>query len=76
METNREAEKTEQYITTSEAAQHLRFHDETIRRWITRDGCPALPAGGSWRLRLSEIEAWLRQRGQGRRRFVRREEGA
>lgn len=70
METSREAENPEQYITTNEAARRLRFHDETIRRWITRDGCPALPAGGSWRLRLSEIEAWLRQRGARRRRVV------
>jgi excisionase family DNA binding protein len=67
METSQNPENPEKFLTTHEAADRLRVHDETVRRWITHHGCPALSTGGSWRLRFTELEAWLRQRGEARR---------
>jgi excisionase family DNA binding protein len=68
MEARQNPENIERFVTTHEAADRLRVHDETVRRWITQHGYPALSTGGSWRLRFTEVEAWLRQRGDARRR--------
>jgi excisionase family DNA binding protein len=54
-----------EYVTVAEAAAELHCHERTIRRAIDRG---ALRAGrvrgvnaarGSWRIRRSDLDAWL-----------------
>lgn len=54
--------------TIEEVAEAYGLHIETVRRWVTREGCPALSTGGTWRLDAQELEAWLHQRGHRRAR--------
>jgi excisionase family DNA binding protein len=56
--------------TIEEVAEAYGLHVETVRRWVTREGCPALSTGGTWRLDANELEAWLQQRGHRRARRV------
>ena len=50
--------RPKQKVTVPEAAQHLRVHPDTLRRWI-REGAPAVSQGGRWRVDLHELESWI-----------------
>ncbi len=52
----------EPWVSIETVAEHLAVSKDTIRRWIKR-GLPAHRAGRFWRLRLSEVDAWVRDGG-------------
>lgn len=49
------------YLTISEAAQELRVHEETVRRWLQAGRLKGskLPGRGDWRVPQSEIDRVL-----------------
>jgi len=50
----------EKLLTVDEAAEVLRIHPETARKWV-RAGriAGAFKLGRVWRVRLSELTAWM-----------------
>ncbi len=53
---------SESWVSIETVAEHLAVSKDTIRRWIKR-GLPAHRVGRFWRLRLSEVDAWVRDAG-------------
>ena len=49
------------YLTVPEAAEALRVHDETVRRWLQagRLRGTKLPGRGDWRIPQAEIDRIL-----------------
>lgn len=50
-----------EYLTVPEAAERLRVHEETLRRWLQagRVNGSKLPGRGDWRIPQSEIDRVL-----------------
>ena len=48
------------YYTLAEAAQMLKLHPQTLRRWIRQGKLPARRFGSQFRLRLEDIEQTAR----------------
>ncbi len=46
-------------LTTQEAASLLEVDDKTVYRLIKRDGLPAFKVGRAWRIRMTDLEAWI-----------------
>jgi excisionase family DNA binding protein len=47
-------------MTIDEAAQYMRVHPETIRRWIKQNGFPAHRPEREFRFFSYEIDDWVR----------------
>ena len=54
---------SESWVTIEVVAEHLAVSKDTIRRWIDRRDLPAHRAGRFWRLKLSEVDQWVRASG-------------
>ena len=52
-------------LKVKELAKHLKFHEYTIRRLAKAGKIPSFKAGGQWRFRKDEIEAWSKNKLQG-----------
>jgi phage terminase Nu1 subunit (DNA packaging protein) len=48
----------EPWVTAKRVAEHFEVSTRTVQRWKER-GAPFLPAGGSVRYRISDLESWL-----------------
>ena len=46
-------------LTIREVANYLRITEKTAYRLAAKEKLPGFKIGGSWRFRLSEIEAWI-----------------
>jgi phage terminase Nu1 subunit (DNA packaging protein) len=55
--------ENEPRVSAARIAAHFDVHPGTVARW-RREGMPAAEIGGLQRYRLSEVEAWLRNRKQ------------
>jgi excisionase family DNA binding protein len=53
----------EPWVSVEEAARHLGVVKESIYRWIDAKGLPARKVGKLWKLKLSEVDAWVRAGG-------------
>ncbi|MDW7711192.1 MAG: helix-turn-helix domain-containing protein [Deferrisomatales bacterium] len=53
----------ERWHSVDEVATHLGVGKETVYRWIDAKGLPAHKVGKFWRLKLSEVDAWVRSGG-------------
>ena len=53
----------ESWVTLQDVAQHLQVAEDSIHRWITKKGMPAVKAGRVWRFKLSEVDEWLKAGG-------------
>jgi len=51
---------TEPWVSIDEVALHLGVVKESVYRWIGRRGLPARKVGKLWKLKLSEVDAWMR----------------
>lgn len=49
----------EPWVSIDEVAAHLGVRKESVYRWIEQRGLPATKIGKLWKLRLSEVDAWL-----------------
>lgn len=53
----------ERWVSVEEAAAHVGVRKDSIYRWIESRGLPATKIGKLWKLRLSEIDSWVRAGG-------------
>lgn len=53
---------SERLWTPDEIAERLRVKAGTVRGWIRRGDLPAFKAGAQWRVRDSDLRAYLAQR--------------
>ena len=63
--------KREPWVSVEEAAQYLGIKRETVYVWIDKKGMPAHKVGSLWKLKLSEVDEWVRS---GRAKAEEREE--
>lgn len=59
LEANR---RTEPLLDSNEAAGLLGIHPKTLQRMARRREVPGLQIGKLWRFRMSELNAWLREK--------------
>jgi hypothetical protein len=52
----------EPWLTEKVVARHFGVSERTVRRWRLTEGMPSRLFRGSRRFRLSQIEAWDRER--------------
>lgn len=51
---------SEPWVSIDEVAGHVGVRKDSIYRWIERRGLPATKVGKLWKLKLSEVDAWMR----------------
>ena len=56
---------TEPWVSVEDFAKHLRVAKNSIYRWIEHAALPAHQVGRLWKLKLSEVDAWVRAGGAG-----------
>lgn len=54
---------TEPWVSVDDVAEHLGVVRESVYRWIESKGLPAQKIGKLWKLKLSEVDAWVRAGG-------------
>jgi len=54
-------------FTVEELAKYLKLHEYTIRRLARIGKIPSFKAGGQWRFRKDEINAWSRGKQESQR---------
>ena len=62
---------TEAWVSIDAVAAHLGVRRDSVYRWIEARGLPARKIGKLWKLRISEVDAWIQS--DGRRRSARPE---
>ena len=50
----------EKLLTVEEAAELLRITPRTLKEWCRRGKVPCVKVGREWRLKASELEAWMK----------------
>lgn len=53
---------TEAWVSIDETAAHIGVTKLSIYRWIEKRGLPATKVGKLWKLKLSEVDTWMRER--------------
>ncbi len=53
----------EPWVSVEEAAKHLGVAKDSVYRWIEQKGLPAHRMGRLWKLKISEVDEWVRQGG-------------
>lgn len=48
----------DEYLTVSQVAELLQLSEKTVYRLVQRGKLPGFKAGGSWRFRRQDINAW------------------
>lgn len=56
------ARTAEPWVSIDEVAAHVGVGKDSIYRWIDGRGLPATKVGKLWKLKLSEVDAWMRAR--------------
>lgn len=54
---------SEPWVSVERVAAHLGVRKDSVYRWIERRGLPAQKIGKLWKLKLSEVDAWVRTQG-------------
>lgn len=54
---------TEPWSSVDEVAKHWGVAQDSIYRWIEARGLPAHKIGRLWKLKLSEVDEWVRAGG-------------
>jgi excisionase family DNA binding protein len=57
------SERVEPWASIDEAAAHLGVRKDSVYRWIESRGLPARKIGKLWKLKLSEVDAWVNAAG-------------
>lgn len=53
----------EPWVSVEQAAKHLGVAKDSVYRWIEQKGLPAHRMGRLWKLKISEVDEWVRQGG-------------
>ncbi len=53
----------EPWVSVDDIASHLSVAKDSIYRWIENKGLPAHRVGRLWKLKLSEVDKWIRAGG-------------
>lgn len=56
----------EPWVSVDDIALHLGVAKDSVYRWIERKGLPAHKMGRLWKLKVSEVDEWVRQGGAAR----------
>lgn len=59
-------------LTIKEVAEYLKVNEKTVYGLAQQSRIPAFKVGGQWRFRRRDIEAWIDDQKQGRRRAARK----
>lgn len=54
----------EPWVSVDDVAAYLGVVKDSVYRWIDRRGLPAIKIGKLWKLKLSEVDAWVRATGE------------
>ena len=54
----------EAWVSIDDVAAHVGVRKDSIYRWIESRGLPATKVGKLWKLKLSEVDAWMRAQGE------------
>jgi excisionase family DNA binding protein len=57
----------EEYLTVPQVAELLQLSEKTVYRLAQRGELPGFKAGGSWRFRRTDIDAWAAEQIRGKR---------
>ena len=52
---------TEEIMTLKEVAQYLKLTEKTAYRLAAEKKLPGFKVGGSWRFKMSDLEAWIEE---------------
>jgi len=52
---------TDQILTLKEVAQYLKLTEKTAYRLAAEKKLPGFKVGGSWRFKMSDLEAWIEE---------------
>ncbi len=63
---------TEPWVSVDDVAAHLGVVKASVYRWIDSKGMPAHKIGKLWKLKLSEVDDWVRGGGANERRTKQR----
>lgn len=55
---------SEPWVSVEQAASHLGVKKISVYRWIETRGLPARKIGKLWKLKLSDVDAWVRHDGE------------
>ena len=50
---------TVQIMTIKEVADYLKVNERTVYRMASAGKIPAFKVGGAWRIKATELEAWI-----------------
>lgn len=53
----------EPWVSVEDIAAHLGVAKDSVYRWIERKGLPAHKMGRLWKLKVSEVDEWVRRGG-------------
>jgi excisionase family DNA binding protein len=56
----------ERWVSVRDVAQHLGVRKDSVYRWIEQRELPARKIGKLWKLKLSEVDVWVRARNEPR----------
>lgn len=54
---------TEPRVSVEQIAEHLGVRRDSIYRWIDAKGLPAHRIGRLWKVKISEVDDWVRSSG-------------
>ena len=49
----------ERWVTIKEICEYLSISRHTLMFWINKHGLPAHKIGGTWRMKISEVDKWV-----------------
>lgn len=52
---------TDQILTLKEVAEYLKLTEKTAYRLAAERKLPGFKVGGSWRFKMSDLEAWIEE---------------
>ena len=52
----------ERWVSSKEIAQYIGINKDTLQRWITDGKIPCPRVGRLWKFKISEIDAWIKNK--------------
>ena len=56
---------SDRWVSVTDVADHLGVARDTIYRWIESKDLPAYRVGRHWKLKIDEVDRWVRDGGAG-----------